>query len=49
MVTSLFSFVAACWSWLPLQVVGLFGVFIFITCADAILGVWDRFMRVIGR
>lgn len=49
MVEDLYNFIINCWSWIPLKVMGMFGVFIFLTFADSVFGLIDRGWRVLGR
>lgn len=49
LVTKFFSFVAACFSWMPTAFSAMVVLLITIKCADAFLGIWDRAWRVFGR
>ena len=49
MVTKVFDFMKACWSWMPWEILGMLSLAVAIKFGDSILGLWDRTMRVIGR
>ena len=43
------SWIFNCLGWLPVSVLGMLIVCVLIKFADAILGLWDRAMRLLGR
>lgn len=49
MAAQLYNFIYNCWSWIPLEVYGMFAVFVLITFGDSVLGLVDRVWRIVGR
>ena len=49
MAASLIAFMVYCWTWCPLEIIGIFMLLVWIQFGDALLGVFDRGWRVVGR
>ena len=49
MVSKIYEFIQACWSWMPVSFVVMLTTLICIKFGDSLLGIIDRAWRILGR